>query len=409
MIALADVLPKPAAARPGSKPLAAFVTDADSRSVVAAAVETLELEGAEVVLATLGEAAERLARMPTPRRLVVDLSASDDPLADLGRLAEVCDADTRLLALGEVNDVNLYRRLRGAGADDYLVKPLDLESVRDALRRLDESAAEGEPDDGLGRIIAVVGARGGVGATTVAVNCAWLIAHEFGQRTALVDLDLYFGSCGLALDLEPGQGFREALENPERIDGLFIERAMVRESDNLFVLAAEDELENAHGFDPAALEVLIDHLRRDFAHIVFDMPRFAAKSQIKLFTPPLATALVSDPSLAGLRDTKRLAKLLKRDAATPDVAVVLNRVGAAKGGELGLGDFERGLEEKVSCLIPFDAKAAATSAVAGTPLVQAAPRAKPSQAMRKLACRLSAAEAAKVESSPLRRLFGRGG
>ncbi|MDV7396632.1 P-loop NTPase, partial [Arthrospira platensis SPKY1] len=98
-------------------------------------------------------------------------------------------------------------------------------------------------------MVAVIGARGGVGATTVAVNCAWLLAHDLELKTALIDLDLYFGSCALALDVEPGKGFREALENPERIDGLFLERAMVRVSDKLFLLAAEDDLETASGFD----------------------------------------------------------------------------------------------------------------------------------------------------------------
>ena len=123
------------------------------------------------------------------------------------------------------------------------------------------------------KLIAVIGARGGVGASTIAVNTAWLMAHEQNLRVAVVDLDLYFGTVALSLDLEPGRGFREALENPNRIDGLFIERALVRESDNLFILGAEEALENAFNFDPAAVELLLEKLRCDFDCVIVDFPR----------------------------------------------------------------------------------------------------------------------------------------
>ena len=200
--------------------------------------------------------------------------------------------------------------------------------------------------ESAGRVIAVVGARGGVGATTIAVNLAWMLAHEQGLRVALVDLDLFFGSCGLTLDLEAGRGFREALENPSRIDGLFIERAMVRADDNLFVLSAEEALDYAITFDPSAIELLIEHLRRDFQAVVVDLPRFAARSQTAMLMPPSSIVLVSEPSLAGMRDTQRLVKLFANGAPKAELSIVLNRVGANKGAELSRGDFEAGAESK---------------------------------------------------------------
>ena len=144
-----------------------------------------------------------------------------------GSLAEVCDEGTQVIALGDINDVELYRSLIGHGVHDYLVKPVSAETVAAALTRA-ERGPNGEPAPKIGRLIAVIGARGGVGATTVATNLAWTLAHDHDMRVALVDLDLFFGTCGLALDLELGRGFREALENPARVDSLFIERAMVQ-------------------------------------------------------------------------------------------------------------------------------------------------------------------------------------
>ncbi len=198
--------------------------------------------------------------------------------AEIGSLAEVCDEGTQVIALGDINDVELYRNLIRHGVQDYLVKPVSAETVAAALSRA-ERGPNGEAAPKIGRLIAVIGARGGVGATTVATNVAWTLAHDHEMRVALVDLDLFFGTCGLALDLELGRGFREALENPARVDSLFIERAMVREGENLFVLSTEEALDGAFSFDPSALTSLIERLRRDFQCVVLDFPRFAARRQ----------------------------------------------------------------------------------------------------------------------------------
>ncbi len=375
-------LPKRAAAEP--TPFMAFVADDAHGRVIADAAREAGFRDPAVVAATGREVIRRLGEMPTPRHLVVDVSGAADPLAELAALAEVCDGGTRLVLLGEVNDVDVYRRMLAAGVDDYLVKPVAPEVVLSVLKGLAETPETGGEGGGEAEIIAVVGACGGTGASTVAVNMAWLFAHEAGSRTALVDLDLYFGTCALALDLETGRGFREALENPERIDSLFIERAMVGESENLFVLATEDDLEKARSFDPEALRVLVEHLRRDFRTIVFDLPRFAARKQIVLFEPPVTVILVADASLAGMRDTRRLMSVLKADAPRANLKVVLNRVGMLKGGELSRSDFEAGAEVKVEGVVPFDDKAVAASCGAGQPLVQVAPKSKSTQALRRL-------------------------
>jgi pilus assembly protein CpaE len=385
MTALASVLGKPAKARP----FAAFVGDDDSREAVARAAAAAGFASPSVTTGTIGEAIRRLGNAPTPQLLVVDLSGSPDPKADVGALADVCDEGTRVLAVGDVNDIGLYRALIAFGVHDYLVKPLDEESLSASLGRAREGprAATEPAAPSTGRIIAVVGARGGVGATTIAVNLAWMLAQEQKKRVALVDLDLFFGSCGLTLDLEMGRGFREALENPSRIDGLFIERAMIRASENLFVLSAEEALDYAIAFDPSAIELLLEHLRRDFQAVVVDLPRFGARTQTAIMTAPCSIVLVSEPSLAGMRDTQRLVKLFTNLAPKAELSVVLNRVGANRGAELALADFEAGAETKAGIVVPFEPKILAATAGTGKPLAKVANGAKITVALRALAAR----------------------
>lgn len=360
---------------PGRRPFVGFAVDEVTRATMARVADARGWLGAPVHAGGVEAAIETLADVATPSLLVVDLSQSPDPMGEVERLAEVCDPGTRVITLGAMNDVYLYRALMDFGVTDYLLKPVSSEMLDEAIARAEQADnAEPEtkkadgPPSGLGRLIAVVGARGGVGATTVAVNTAWQLAHDKGARVALVDLDLYFGSVALALDLESGRGFREALENPDRIDALFIERAMVRAADNLFVLAAEESLEKPFSFDPEALDLLISSLRRDFDHVVLDLPRFAARTQMAALSDDGVLTVVADPSLAGLRDTLRLVRLAKDSGTELRTDIVVNRAGAAKTGELTQADFERDGELRVSATVPFDPKAMAEAAGAGKTL-----------------------------------------
>lgn len=388
---------------PAKPSFAAFVAE-ESVAAAKKAAEELGLTQPRVVRGTVADATRRLADAPTPKQLVVDISGSADPLADMASLAEVCDEGTEVIALGDVNDVELYRSLIAAGVHDYLVKPVSAEALMAALTRA-ERGPHGEPAPKMGRLIAVVGTRGGVGATTVATNLAWTLAHEHNMRVALVDLDLFFGTCGLALDLELGRGFREALENPARIDSLFIERAMVREGENLFVLSTEEALDGAFSFDPSALTSLIESLRRDFQYVIFDFPRFAVRRQAHVLTPPSAIVIVSDASLAGMRDTMRLSSLLKKTAANAEITVVMNRIGASRTGELGRSEFEKGAETKVDQIIPIDVKAFAVSVASGKPVVKVAGGAKSTAALRALARRFAGGRTRKIKLPSWRRLL----
>lgn len=399
---LAKVLPK----SKNNEPLAfsAFITDDETQSVVLQAANDLGFGDAPIIQGAISDAVTHLAKASTPKLLLVDLTGSADPLSDLAKLADVCDEGTQVVTIGDVNDVGLYRSLVGVGVNDYLVKPLSAETLGPALTLVEENPQEdvrgAAKDAAKGKLISVIGARGGVGATSVAVNVAWSAAHELKKRVALVDLDVFFGNCGLTLDLDSGRGFREALENPSRIDGLFIERAMVRESDNLYVLTAEEPLEQTLAINTAAVELLLDHLRRDFQCVVLDLPRFAVRTQMSVLTPPSSVILVSEPSLSGMRDTTRLANLFTQSGCKTDISVVVNRVGANKGGELSTADFERTGEIKISHSIPFDPKAFAESVSTGKPLPKAGPRSKATAAVRQISAAQFGADEKKKDKLP---------
>src|SRR6266481_4713061 len=265
---------------------------------VQGAIRELQLDDELTVSDTLDAALRRIRSGSTPRILVIDLSESAAPIAEVSAARAVGGVDLKLVVLGTVNDVALFRDLLSAGASDYLVKPSTREALTAVLEKT--SAAVGTTPDGLGEVIVFLGSRGGVGATTSAVSCAWLMAAERRERIALVDLDLHFGTVALKLDLDPGGGLCEALEQPSRIDSLFIDRAMVKVADNLRVLAAEASATQHVPIDGGAIDMLLYELRRKFARVVVDLPRGATPLQRGVLAAASQVVLVCERSLAGL-------------------------------------------------------------------------------------------------------------
>ncbi len=271
----------------------AFTQDESTQSALAKLAANGVAPNSSVVPGGLSTAVT--AGAPECAALLVDISDSPDPVADIAHLRD--RGARHIVATGPVNDISLYRALVEAGAVDYIVFPMGEEELARALtpRESTEIVAEGP------RATAVIGARGGVGATTIAVSAAWLLANEYGHRTALLDLDLQFGTCALALDLLPGRGLREVLENPERIDSLFVASAMVNESDNLFVLGGEEPLEESLYLNPNGIDMLFAVIQPDFQDIVIDLPRSLVTNQRALLERMSRILVVSNLSLSGMR------------------------------------------------------------------------------------------------------------
>ena len=217
----------------------------------------------------------------------------------------------------------------------------------------------------------------------MALNLAWTMAHECGLRVALVDFDLTFGSIALALDIEQGRGFRDALESPGRIDGLFIERAMVRVGQGLFVLAAEESFDAHHTWDEGAVARLLRRLKGDFDALVVDLPR-AMGQAMPVIGETDTLVVVSDLTLAGARESLRLLELAAGVAPGARVRIAINRVRGGARLELELRQFERVLGRKVDARLPFDPKAAAQSANAGKTIVETSRRGRLGRALGEL-------------------------
>ncbi|MFN4284001.1 MAG: CpaE family protein [Alphaproteobacteria bacterium] len=324
--------------------------------------------------------------------LVVDLSDAAEPLAAIEGLADVCEPGTRVVALGVANDVKLFRALIEAGVADYLVKPV---SADDLGRAIDQAmgAKAAEAAKPQSHVIAIIGARGGVGASTVALNLAWLLSQERGRKVALVDLDLHFGSIALSLDLETGSGFRDVLQNPSRIDPLFLERASLRAAERLIVLGTEEPLAAARHWDAGAFRPLLDELTQAHEIVLLDLPRAMALEHPELLAAADQAVMVADLSLPSLRDALRLKTLIGALSPRARASLWLNRPRPPGKNDVPPAEFAKTLGAPAAGDLPYDPKAAALAAGSGKPLVAVAKNAKAAQALRKLAAGLAAPKA----------------
>ncbi|HTH26992.1 MAG TPA: pilus assembly protein CpaE [Sphingobium sp.] len=364
----------------------AYVSDQHSMDVLRSVVAEMGWQVEKVYLGGLRNAVQSLSISASPNVLFVDLSESGDPLNDINGLAEVCEPGTVVIASGQVNDVRLYRDLMASGIQDYLLKPLNVDHVRDAIAAAQAVFHAPKIDAGADRphvSVAVIGARGGVGASSVATSLAWQLSDREKRVTSFLDLDVHFGTGALALDLEPGRGLTDAIENPGRIDGLFIERAMVRASDNLAILSAEAPINQPIMTDGSAYHHLQEELRGAFECSIVDLPRAVMISHPHLLQDTATIVLVTELTLASARDAIRILAWLKSNAPQARVIVVANKYQAGLQ-EIARKDFEQSIERKIDILIPYDAKSASQAAKLGKALSDAARSTKLGQALAQL-------------------------
>lgn len=322
----------------------------------------------------LRNAIQSLSITASPNILMVDLSESGDPLNDINALAEVCEPGTVVIAVGQVNDVRLYRDLIASGIQDYLLKPLNPGQIRDALVQAQTIfTAPKNHDAGTAKrhvSTAIVGTRGGVGASTLATSIAWLFSTDHKLPTALLDLDVHFGTGALTLDLEPGRGLTDAIDNPSRIDGLFIERAMIRANDNLAILSAEAPISAPLMTDGSAFVQLEEEFRHAFEMTVIDMPRNMLINFPHLLSDVNVVIVATELTLAGARDAIRLLSWLKTNAAHARPIIVANKIQVG-ANEISKSDFEASIERKINFMVPYDIKGASNAAKLGQTFVAA--------------------------------------
>jgi pilus assembly protein CpaE len=343
---------------PATPEFIAFVHDPGDGAVIQKVVDK-NWPSALVTAGGIAEATAHLRKNQHPQALLVDFSQSQDPEGDARALRELAPTTT-LIGAGAINDVSLFRRLLAAGIADYLIKPLTEEMVQQAIISAAHFSAGEEKKTGMAELVVMIGSRGGVGASAIAVNTAWILAEEHKFSTALVDLDVHYGSSALALDIEPSPGLREALKNPSRIDSLFVTSALVKATDRLYVMGSEESLDEEIHPDPAAISLMLGEMRGRFQYVVVDLPKSALKLQEAILGEANKIILVSDLSLAGIRDCVRLLNKIRNTAKGVELKLVLNRVPEKTLG-IAPKDFERGTDHAIDLQIAEDGKIAIAS------------------------------------------------
>jgi len=376
------------------EPFTAFVCDDATADLLKPIATEMGWDHGRINKGGLRNAVQTLSVSASPSILFVDLSESGDPLNDIGALAEVCEPGTVVIAAGHVNDVRLYRDLINSGIQDYMLKPLSPEQLREAFNQAQLALAGPRATEAVvdhpHLMTAFIGVRGGVGASTLATSVAWQLSEKQRRSTALLDLDVHFGTGALSLDLEPGRGLTDAIENPGRIDGLFIERAMVKANEKLAVLSAEAPINTPMMSDGTAFFQLQEEMKQAFECTIIDLPRTMLIQHPHLLYDVQTTVVVTEFTLAATRDTIRILSWLKANAPQANVLVVANRVPLTGITEITRKDFETSIERAVDVVIPLDTKVATQAAKLGKPLIEAAKSTKLGAAILDLSARLMA-------------------
>ena len=332
----------------------AFCETVETAAAVQAAGEDRRLGKAylKIQMGGITAAVEAYSNSSTPNVIVIETgSRSDDILMGLDSLAAVCDAGTRVIVIGRANDVLLYRELTRRGVSDYLIAPVGTLDVVRAICGL-FSAPDAKP---VGRVIAVVGAKGGVGASTVAHNLAWSVARDQQLDTVIADLDLAFGTAGLDFNQDPPQGIADAVFAQDRVDTNFIDRLLSKCTDHLSLLAAPATLDRVYDFSDDAFDSILDALRATVPCVMVDVPHlWSAWTKRTLLTAD-DILIVASPDLANLRNAKNMLDLFK--ASRPNDRrpyYCLNGVGVPKRPEISAGDFAKALDDQPVATIPFE-------------------------------------------------------
>jgi pilus assembly protein CpaE len=376
----------------------AFVADSVAQGRISSDLFSLTLGRANIRQGSIDTA---LALTEWPRDLdllIVDVGGANDPVADAAALKTALPSSCIVIGVGNINDVALYRDLVAAGLGDYLALPLAEGAMGRAvdhalaLRERGGGPAAGGKAAAKPRTLSVIGARGGVGATTLAVTLASMLGVRLQEEILLIDFDLHYGSLMLALDLEAIDALREALDQPDRIDALFIQQVAQKKNDFLYAIGAEEPPGGGFQARPHAATDFLRSVHRRFRWIVADVPRGDPVIQRQTIEASTDVVLVTDLSLPGVRDAMRLHQLAHDVAPQARVHLVTSGIIDPRRSAVKVADLERTMKRKVDCQLPADAPSALAAVNFGKPLPEAAPNSPIIKALRPLVAALDHAE-----------------
>jgi len=376
--------------------LLAFLKNKESVEAVRQLMAERGIADFHVATGDVATATEFLKANPSPQALLIEVPGADASAPLLDALADVVNPHCNVIATGKTDALSFYHWLLGLGIHDYLLAPFTPAQLATALDKGNTTATTANnAAPKVKKMVAVIGARGGVGTTTIATNLAAIFALEQQLPTALVDLDPHFGSVALSLDLEPGRGMRDALEKPERVDGLFLDRVLVKPFPQFAILSAEEPLHETIALQESAGPILFAALAEKSNILVVDLPRQINGLTRHVLANADAVILVAEPHLIDLRDALRIKDFLVDQLKRPAPFLVLNREGLAGKQELPTSDFTKHFGAAPLMQIKLLTEAYAASAQ-GELLVTNAKLKTVFDPLRRLAARISGVEAAEA-------------
>ena len=386
----------------------AFCETAETAGAIQGAAEDRRMAKAHVKIQMGGApaAVEAYRGSPTPNVIVLETSRhGNEVLANLDDLAEVCDPGSRVIVIGRFNDIVLYRELIRRGVSEYIIGPVrPLDIVRGVCGLFSAPDAKA-----VGRVVAVVGAKGGVGASTIAHNIAWAIARDLKLDAVVTDLDLAFGTAGLDYNQDPPQGVADAVFSPDRIDTGFIDRLLSKCTEHLNLLAAPATLDRVYDFAAEAFDPIFDSLRTTMPCIVVDVPHQWTGWTKHTLIAADEILIVAAPDLANLRNAKNLLDLLRASRPNDHRPFYChNQVGMPKRPEIKPADFAKALEDQPAAIISFDPQLFGSAANNGQMIAEIAAGHRTAETFRQLAQQMTGrAESKKQRSGLLTPLLGK--
>ncbi|MEL6290316.1 MAG: AAA family ATPase [Pseudomonadota bacterium] len=291
---------------------------------------------------------------PTPNLIILEVHGDrNNILSQIDALAECCDVGTKVVIMGHVNDVVLYRELTRRGVSEYLVHPISPVMLMEGISNL-----YNDPDaDPIGNVIAFIGAKGGVGSSTISHNVAWTISELLSSDVVVADFDLAFGTTGLDFNQDPVQGIAEALSSPERLDEVLLDRLLTKCSEHLSIFAAPVVLDRDYDMSPEACDIVVDVVRQNVPYVVVDLPHLWSDWNKRLLLQADEIVITATPDLANLRNTKNIIELVKQTRASDGPPhLVMNMVGMPKRPEIPVREFCQGLDLEPTAIIDFDSE-----------------------------------------------------
>ncbi|MFA5955333.1 CtpF protein [Hyphomicrobium sp.] len=332
---------------------------------------------------------------PTPNLIIIDSGLQGSQLVgELDRLAQSCDPGTKVIVVGRHNDVLLYRELLKRGVAEYLVAPTDPMELLESISNLYNNP-ESDP---VGHVFAFIGAKGGVGSSTVCHNVAWTMSELLKTDVTIADMDLAFGTTGLDFNQDPVQGIVEALSAPERLDDQLLDRLLTKCSERLSIFAAPVVLDRDFDFSADACETVIDIARQNVPFVAIDLPHNWSQWSKRLLLQADEIIITAVPDLANLRNAKNIIDLLKASRKNDQRPhLVLNMANVPKRQEISVKEFEQALDSKVLAVVDFDCESFSQASNNGQMLEEFNSKAKAVEKFHGVAMKLTRRKEAKAE------------